>query len=127
FFPVTSDQLPNIDQIRNTQQKGLRFIYLDHKQVLVIKIMISSTHEIVNKTFTTLILKKAIQMGIDHNFAYMGSTTLTAPGGRNEGDFTFRPVDFRPYKTSWPTLVVECGVSRSLARLVVDPRWWLEN
>ncbi|PWW75218.1 hypothetical protein C7212DRAFT_200726 [Tuber magnatum] len=57
----------------------------------------------------------------------MGSTTLTAPGGLKEGDSTFRPVDLRPHKQSWPTLVVECGVSQSLRRLVADSRWWLDN
>ena len=43
---------------------------------------------------------------------------------RKEPDCAFRPLSFRPYKTNWPTLVVECGVSQSLKKLRRDSNWW---
>ncbi|KAG0124256.1 hypothetical protein HOY82DRAFT_510605 [Tuber indicum] len=55
----------------------------------------------------------------------MGSTAIKAPGGSKEGDSTFKPLEFRPHKHDWPTLVVECGVSEPLSHLVNDAYWWL--
>ncbi|CUS10980.1 unnamed protein product [Tuber aestivum] len=102
-------------------------MYLNYEQALIVKIMLGSTHEVANRAFAGTVSDKTFQMGLGYNFVDMGATTILAPGGRKEGDSTFKPLEFRHQKHSWPTLVVECGVSQSLARLVVDSRWWLEN
>ncbi|KAG0130060.1 hypothetical protein HOY82DRAFT_505042 [Tuber indicum] len=126
FCPITHEQFEEIDRIRDRQFKGLRFMYLNHQQALIIKV-IAGVHEIAHREFALQIMLEADEMGIEQSFFCTGAATLICPNGRKEGDSTFRPFS-RPYKTNpWPTLVLECGLSRSLERLVTDARWWLEN
>ncbi|KAG0639178.1 hypothetical protein HOY80DRAFT_1136958 [Tuber brumale] len=124
FSPVTEPQLEKLDRIRNTQYNGLRFWYVTQEQALIVKIMPGPTHEIVNRMFAKIIWKKAIQMGFDEELVDAGSTTISAPGGRKEGDSTFRPVEFRPRKNDWPTLVVETGASEPPGHQVSSSQWW---
>ncbi|KAG0639176.1 hypothetical protein HOY80DRAFT_886693 [Tuber brumale] len=63
-------------------------------------------------------------MGFDDDLVDAGSTTLSAPGGRKVGDSTFRPVELRPHKNDWPTLVIECGVSEPHGHQVSSSQWW---
>ncbi|KAG0136042.1 hypothetical protein HOY82DRAFT_627508 [Tuber indicum] len=44
-----------------------------------------------------------------------------------EADTGFKPLSTRPGKGNWPTLVIECGVSKTMERLQVDANWWLTN
>ncbi|PUU72399.1 hypothetical protein B9Z19DRAFT_1010292 [Tuber borchii] len=57
----------------------------------------------------------------------MGSTTFKGNGSQKEADCAWRPQKSRPLGTGWPTLVIECGVSRSHPRLAADAHWRFEN
>ncbi|KAG0134864.1 hypothetical protein HOY82DRAFT_635142 [Tuber indicum] len=127
FCPITKQQLAHIDRLRETQHKGHRFLYLNHQQALIIKLMLGWADEMANVLFGSIIRRKSLEMGLQFEFVGTGSRTITSPAGRKEGDSTYAPFEFRHSKESWPTLVVESGVSQSLARLVVDSHWWLEN
>lgn len=58
----------------------------------------------------------------------IGSTTLRPrghPGGDGgEGDSSGGPKPARLSEDSWPTLVIEAGVSEPLSELRMDMRWW---
>ncbi|KAG0634738.1 hypothetical protein HOY80DRAFT_928298 [Tuber brumale] len=57
----------------------------------------------------------------------MGSTTMRALGGSKEGDSTLKPLEPRPHKHDWPTLVAECGVPESLGHLIGVAHRWLHS
>ncbi|PWW77375.1 hypothetical protein C7212DRAFT_276654 [Tuber magnatum] len=102
-------------------------MYLNHEQALIVKVMVGRTHEFANRRFAGIVLEKSYEMGLRREFFDLGSTTLVTPSGRKEGDSIFAPGTLRPREDSWPTLAIECGVSQSLARFVVDSHWWLAN
>ncbi|KAG0126010.1 hypothetical protein HOY82DRAFT_508786 [Tuber indicum] len=125
FSPVTEKQLERIEKIRDTNYKELRFTYLKHPQELIV--MPGRTHEIANRAFTGMVTVKAAGMGLQFFFVNMGSATIKAVGGQKEGDSTFCPVELRSQGDSWPTLVIECGVSQCLTSLVHGSHWWFEK
>ncbi|KAI6084002.1 hypothetical protein F4821DRAFT_243578 [Hypoxylon rubiginosum] len=52
------------------------------------------------------------------------ATTFRASQDRGEGDSTGGPIPERRGHDKWPTLVIEAGVSESLAQLHLDMQWW---
>ncbi len=60
------------------------------------------------------------------NWVAFGNTTLYAqpPGDVGEGDSAGGPYPERCARGAWPTLVIEAGVSRSLAGLRQKMWWW---
>ncbi|CUS15847.1 unnamed protein product, partial [Tuber aestivum] len=128
FSSVTQHDLMAIDRLRNTYHKGLRCMYFNEDQVLVVKIMPGILHEVSHRMFARMLIRKAIAMGIeDVELFDIGGGRLEGVASRKEADSAFKPVTLRPHDTHWPTLVFECGVSESVKRLRVDGHWWLEN
>lgn len=127
FSHVTQEEFSNIDHVRDTQYKGLRFLYLDDPKVLIVKIKISSIHEIVTKTFMYAFRRKAEGMRLGRALSDIGSATYRGISSRKEADGAFKPWSARPRANDWPTTVFECGVSQSAPYLKADGRWWLEN
>ncbi|KAG0639524.1 hypothetical protein HOY80DRAFT_1044842 [Tuber brumale] len=79
--------------------------------------MLSGTYEITNKMIVMKVLVKAYEIGLECGFVYMGSTTMTTPDGRKEGDPPLKLRELRPHEYSWSTLIIECRASQSLGRL----------
>ncbi|PWW77948.1 hypothetical protein C7212DRAFT_37621, partial [Tuber magnatum] len=128
FSLVTRQDLMTIDRLRNTHHKGLRCMYLNEDQVLIVKIMPGILHEASHQVLARMIIRKAIVMGIEDNELFgMGATRIQGVASQKEVDAAFKPPTLRPLSTHWPTLVFECGVSESLEQLRVDGHWWLEN
>lgn len=66
------------------------------------------------------------EMGIDMELVPLGAAMFSGPAGQKEADSAFGPA-FHHLKSGWPTLLLECGVSESLACMQAEARWWLEN
>jgi len=127
FSPVTQDQLANIEHVRDTHYKSLRFMYLNDPKALIVKIVPSGPHEFATEAFISSLMEKVGGMGLRRALPSVGRTTYQGDSNGKQADGGFKPWVARPLETDWPTLVLECGVSESLQRLVVDAQWWLAN
>jgi len=127
FSPVTKEELYKIEHLRNTHYKGLRFHYLNDPKALIVKIMVSKIHELVHRQFGRILIKKVEGMHLGRALLDIGSATYTGTAGRKQADGAYIPQFTRNYKTDWPTLVFECGVSQYAPSLKAGGRWWLEN
>jgi len=130
FSSVTESQLAEIQRLRDTRYKGLRFFYLNEPETLIVKPMtIGGIHEQATSQFARMLLKKAARIGpqLEEDLIDMRGTTYSGSEGRKEADSAFRPESSRPTRAHWPTLVVETGVSQSLGQLQGAARWWLTD
>ncbi|KAG0134132.1 hypothetical protein HOY82DRAFT_602978 [Tuber indicum] len=123
---VTQHELAKVQQIRDSYLKGLRFMYLNDTKTLIIKIMLSSVHEIVCTEFAMFLWEKVLAMKLKNDLSTIGSTTFQGKASSKEADFSFKPVS-RKRRSDWPTLVFECGVTESYAHLKTVAHWWLDN
>jgi len=126
FSPVTQKEFEEIINIRDKQYKGLRFMYIGSETILIIKLGLSAVQELAYRWFARCFQEKFFKMDLDSEVVPMGAAGFSGPGSEKEPDTAFKPSS-RRFVDDWPTLVVECGVSESLARLQVDAKWWLEN
>jgi len=128
FLSVTQKHIADIHHLRERRHKGLGWMYLKSKGVLIVKIILSGIQEMVYLEFGSRLRHKADQMGLRCGLCGIGRTSTTFEGliGQKEGDSTFKPMRCRR-PTDWLTIVFECGLSESLECLRVDSRWWLEN
>ena len=127
FSQVTPDELANIECFRDTHCKSLRFLYYEKEETLIVKIMPGLVHEVARTQFELELILKLAEMGLQYELCNMGSTTYQGIGKRKEADSAFKPLFSRPYKTDWPTLVIECGVSESIKDLRRDSNSWFTN
>ncbi|RPA88756.1 hypothetical protein L873DRAFT_1824083, partial [Choiromyces venosus 120613-1] len=119
FTPVMQDKLTKMNHRQDSHHIGLRFMYLNHEQPLIVKIPAGKLHELVHREFAYMCREKAAGMGLGHELR-------DGIASRKELDTAFKPSS-RPLESNWPTVVFECGVSESLKHLTVDSRWWLDN
>jgi len=127
FSPVTQDQLTAIERIRRDRYKGLRFHYFSSEETLIVKIIAGVVHEIASNEFANMLDGEIRDMGLRYHIAKMGATTYQGNGSTKEADCSWKPAVFRPFLTDWPTMVLECGVEKSLERLEADAHWWFEH
>jgi len=66
-------------------------------------------------------------MGLDDALLNVGGTSFKGNHSSKEAYCGLKLGCFRPYIDDWPTLVFECGVSKSEIRLRADASWWLQN
>ncbi|CUS15698.1 unnamed protein product [Tuber aestivum] len=126
FSPVTQDELTNLEHIRDSHYKSLRFLYLNDAQTLIVKIMPGPAHEVATSELTHIVRLKVGVMGLHRALRDRRATTYQGARSKKEADSALKP-NTRPLKDDWPTLVFECGVSGSLRRLRTDANWWLAN
>ena len=125
FRPVREYDLVKIDHARNRIGKHTRMTYYPDSDLLIVKLMPSATHEVPHINLTGELYIKIGRMGLStSDLCGIGATRFKSPRSAKEGDSTFKP-SARVNKDDWPTVVIESGVSESLARLRVDARWWL--
>jgi hypothetical protein len=122
FRDVTQSDLAEIDSVR---PKYTRVTYYKDINLLVIKLMPSAKHETAHLNFGKKILVKVIRMGMsDDDLWSVGATRCYGPSSSKEGDTSFKPAS-RVRETDLPTIVIEAGLSESLARLRADAKLWL--
>ncbi|KAG0632730.1 hypothetical protein HOY80DRAFT_752783 [Tuber brumale] len=127
FSDVAEGQLPGIDRIRDTNYKLLRFLYLNRQQVLIVKITPPAIHHAATSSFAFKLQQKNEAMGLPDELLDMRGTRYRGIACSKEADSPFKPLSFRPGETCWPSLVIECRVSKRLDRLREDAHWWLKD
>ena len=127
FAPLTRDGFEIINRHRNTDRKGLLFMYLEGEEALIVKIPPGLVYAIACNDFLRCILDKVAGMGLDRTLADLRKAPHQGIRSLKEADSVFRPRLVRPSPTDWPTLVIESGIHISLKCLRADCRWWLEN
>ena len=127
FVPVTQDQLAEIERIRHTHHKGVRFHYFNREETLIVKIFAGPFQAVAGIGFGRLLDVKIAGMGLLNDICRMDATTYEGNGSQKEADIAWKPCSSRPLGTDWPTVLIECGVSQSQERLEVDANWWFEN
>ena len=127
FAPLARDGFEKIWSYRNTHHKGLRFMYLEDEEALVVKIPPSIGYHIVSNEFINLFSDRAAGIGLRSALVNLGGGTIQGIRSLKEANGAFKPWMIRPRQAEWPTLVIECGIHISLKRLRAECRWWLEN
>jgi len=127
FAPVTQAQLAAIERIRHANYKGLRFQYFKDAETLIVKIVAGIVHGLASMGFGTMLDIKIGRMGLRYHIARTEATTFHGNGSQKEADCSWKPGFFRRLATDWPTMVIECGVEKSLERLKADVHWWFEH
>ena len=126
FQPVTLNDLTEIEARRYILGKCTRFTHYIDSKILVIKLTPSVTHEAAHRNFGKEIERKTELMGVSrHDLYSVGAGRFEVTGKTSkEGDSCYIP---NTRRGSWPTLVVEAGLSETLPRLRVEADWWLGN
>ncbi|CAG7988306.1 unnamed protein product [Penicillium salamii] len=116
--------------------KGVCVLILHHKQEILYRIMPGAWHQLIVQRFNQWIDITLGAMGVsfwDSNppdYDLAGSTRRIGSASEKEPDASFYPgglpVPEGPV-VAWPSLVLEAGVSESLAQLRADAQWWYAN
>ena len=125
FAPVTQDQLAAIERIRKTRLRGHRFQYFNREETLIVELFAGRFQVLASKGFGGVLDMKIAGMGLFEHIGRMESTTYQGNGSQKEADCAWIPWKSCRLETAWPTLVIECGVSKSRDRLAADAHWWL--
>jgi hypothetical protein len=99
--------------------KGVRYEWHGGLEVLIVKIP-TEAHETVAGEFGVHVIVTATSMGLPPiERQLVGGATFKAAAGtpRKEGDWSMTPVNVRPNKSNFPTIVVEVGFSETLSKL----------
>jgi hypothetical protein len=124
FHGVTQSNLAKIDGVL---PKYTRVTYYWDINLLIIKLMPSVIHEAVHRNFGKKIIVKVIRMGMSEDDLYdVGAGRFKGSSSSREGDTCFKPCS-RDHEDDLPTIVIEAGLSESLAKLRCDANWWLEH
>jgi hypothetical protein len=123
FHGVTQSDLAKIDSIR---PKYTRVTYYWDINLLIIKLMPSVKHEAAHVNLGLFIYGKIFRMGMSDDLWGVGAGRFKGSSSSKEGDTSFKPAS-RKKESDWPTIVIEAGLSESLAKLKSDANWWLEH
>ncbi|PWW77597.1 hypothetical protein C7212DRAFT_179794 [Tuber magnatum] len=127
FSPVSQDQLTNLECIRDTRYKSLRFLYLNDAETLIVKMTPGPAHIVATSELAKYLIEKLAAMGLHRALHDMRAAAYQGVRSKKEADTALKPSTSRPRRTGWPTVVFECGILESQRRLRADARWWLEN
>jgi hypothetical protein len=131
FIIVSNISPPLQEQLggdRNPLEVPYRLTLDALHQQAVIRIMPSKAHERLTQSFTSRLVLKLFEMGIDSD-----DYTLNAASRYNgrtcdkEADQSLTPSRNPSEGDDWPSLVIETGLSESEAHLRVDAHWWFSN
>ncbi|CAG8947188.1 unnamed protein product [Penicillium salamii] len=114
--------------------KGVRVLILNLPQTILYKIMPNALHELIIWRFGDWLCDTLKDMGLRSrklppDFEIAGSTRRIGSASQKEPDSCFFPggVSFPEGPDNWPSLVLEVGLSASLAQLRADVQWWYAN
>ena len=126
FSSVEKKHLAYINRIRDTNYKGLRFLYLDNEKTLIVKTMYRAFPGLLSARLVDILRNKIVLMGLDGAVLGLRGASFEGRHSSKEAYWVFKPC-CRPYIDDLPTLVFECGVSESKRRLRAEASWWLQN
>ncbi|KAI1407311.1 hypothetical protein F5Y13DRAFT_175271 [Hypoxylon sp. FL1857] len=119
---VTPRDFADLDEQREVRGRGFRWRrYYADSQILLVAIP-THAHEMLH-----CILYEKFRENVptrENTWCTKAATTFRAGRDRGEGDSTGGPIPERRGHDKWPTLVIEAGVSESLAQLRLDMEWW---
>ena len=124
FSGVDGELLDKVDGLH------IRCARVEHHpdgRLLIVKVMPSAVHETLHGILNREIIIKAAGMGLGQELRPMGATRYQGRYSAKEADSAMKPSILRPGRDSWPSIVIEAGVSEGLMRLRTDARWWLTN
>ena len=127
FSMVQQKNLAYINRIRDTNYKGLRFLYLDNEETLIVKGMFHVLPGLVAAQFIDTLRMRIAKMRVNDVLINVGGASFEGRNSSKEAYCGLKPGPPRPRMIDWPTLVFECGVLKSKRRLIADACWWLEN
>lgn len=113
---------------------GIPFRFMWVGTTGLIKVVQSAAHGLTTSEVRSYITEQLFQMGMPRLDVVWGKT-VTTPGGTvtthgKQADECIYPRNRQPVGgqfRGWPTLVIETGVSESLAKLRRDATWWFQN
>ena len=124
-----------IDRLSNDPDclSGIAFRFMWIGTTGLIKVVPSIPHDLTTSSVDHYIDRQCIRMGVADSDLVWGHT-VTTPGtvtthGKQPDD-CFYPPNRQPLGgqfNGWPSLVIETGVSESLAKLQRDATWWFQN
>ncbi|KAL7955330.1 hypothetical protein V8C34DRAFT_248692 [Trichoderma compactum] len=129
---VTQVSPQAFEEIDSAREAGIRKIrcslYTAATQMLIITIPTPS-HEAAHRHLEAAMTIERAAMGVERDWLYGGSATFKEMAGdtvvtSGEGDSVGQPKSMRPSLDHWPTLVIEAGLSQTLASLRVKAYWW---
>lgn len=98
------------------------------RQQGVIRIIPSKAHERVTQSFSSKLVTKLLNMGIDpDDYTLNGASRYNGRTCAKEADQSLTPLENPSEDNDWPLLVVETGLSASEAQLRADAYWWFSN
>ena len=112
--------------IEDRGYKGVRYEWHGDLEVLFVKVP-TRAHETAAAAFGDVITVTTWAMGLPLiERQPFGAATFKAAAGtpRKEGDWSMMPVNVRPNRGDFPTIVIEVGFSESLRKLRNDARLW---
>ena len=126
FENVSEEDLAAIDLARADIGRHTRMAYYADSDRLIVKLMPSAKHQAAHHLFSQDFMHKIWAMGVPRKELYpLGGTRFRGPHSSKEADAAYKPLPIRSGEQDWPTIVFECGLSKSLARLRIDAQWWL--
>lgn len=132
FRNVSPQDYADVEKTRDSRHGGLRLFYLAQHQRLIVTVP-TGPHEKLHACLGTWTNNEFVHMGLERQWESIGSRTypprqLGGSGGQGggEGDSCWGPTS-QHGPDRWPTLVIEAGVSQSLASLRMKMNWWFDK
>jgi len=102
-------------------------MHLEEQQISIVKIMPNAVNQVAISRFAKIFNLKATLMGLDNN--YLDDMYSTQYQGRDSSKETNSALKCVPFleRASWPTLMLESGVSMTITCLRADVHWGLTS
>ncbi|KAL1998618.1 hypothetical protein VTN02DRAFT_5884 [Thermoascus thermophilus] len=131
FEGVTKEDLTEIEKARDDHSSmgpSVRMTHFADRALLIVKLMPSIKLETPHRSLGEDMIRALVRMGTpDRELTAVGAGKYETPASSKQGDSAWKPKVFRGGPDDWPTIVIECGLSGSLARLRGDASWWLSR
>ncbi|CAK9219386.1 unnamed protein product [Sphagnum troendelagicum] len=131
FTSVSQESVDEIDRVREEKRGWLprmTILYDGRKEILIVKLMVGVMHEVLAREFARMFEAKLLCLNVSASLLATGSARFGRRGGRSkEADVSYTPLSRPLEDDAWPSLVIEAGVSESLAMLRTDAAFWITN
>jgi len=95
---------------------------------LIVKLLPGIVEGVAKGGFATLFNIKCTGMGLLWRLKQLGSAAYEGLESSKEADYIWIPSPLRHFSCDdWPTLVLECGLSKLIERLEIEAGWWFHN
>ncbi len=131
FTSVSQESVDEIDRVREERRGWLprmTILYDGREEILIVKLMVGVMHEVSAREFARMFEAKLLRLNVSASLLATGSARCGRRGGRSkEADVSYTPLSRPLEDDAWPSLVIEAGVSESLAMLRTDAAFWITN